>query len=249
MAWGITGALYARERTGRGQKVEAALLGTALAFQTGRFTHIDAYDVAWLPEFIGKLEQSRARGAAWEEMAALHSGARPNATIGNIYYRTYKTKDSYLAVGCLSNSLRKKLLAALDLKDQRFEDPNWDPTTEAARVAGEALIAEAEALFATRPTAEWLKLLDAAGVPSGPVRFVEELFDDPQVVANDLVVDLDHDLAGPLKMVGPTLKMSDTPMHAQSASPPLGRDTDAILTALGYSADRIAELRAKGVTR
>jgi len=249
MAWGITAALLAREKSGRGQKVEAALLGTALAVQTSGFTQIDSYDSAWLPEFLDELEEARARGASWDELAALRFGKRPTMAVGNIYYRTYKTKDSYLAVGCLSNSLRRKLLAVLDLTDQRFEDPGYDPSSEQARAAGAHLILEAEALFETRITSEWLTRLDAAGVPAGPVRFVEELFDDPQVLANDLVVDLEHELAGHLRMVGPTLKMSDTPTRVQGPSPRLGAHTDEILSSIGLSAEQIAELREQGVTR
>lgn len=248
MAWGITAALLARERSGRGQKVEATLLGTALAVQTSRFTRIDAYDSAWMPEFLEKLEEARARGANWEELSALQTGARPLQTVGNIYYRTYKTADGYLALGCLSNSLRKKLLAATGLRDPRFDDPDWDATSERAMQQGLALIAEAEALFAAKPTAAWLHLLDAAGVPAGPVRFIEELFDDPQVLANDLVAELDHPLAGPLRMVGAPLTMSDTPTRVQRSSPALGEHTEEILSALGYDAERIAELRQAGVT-
>jgi crotonobetainyl-CoA:carnitine CoA-transferase CaiB-like acyl-CoA transferase len=71
----------------------------------------------------------------------------------------------------------------------------------------------------------------------------------PQVLANDLVADLEHPLAGHLRMVGPPLKLSDTPARAQSASPPLGHDTDAILGSLGYTPEQIEGLRATGVTR
>jgi crotonobetainyl-CoA:carnitine CoA-transferase CaiB-like acyl-CoA transferase len=249
MAYGITAALLAREKTGRGQKVEAALLGTALAVQTSAFTYIDAVDDAWLPQFLSDLEEARSRGATWEEMAAMRLGAMPTQAVGNIYYRTYKTKDSYLAVGCLSVSLRRKLAGVLGIADPRLENPNIDLTDESVRDTLLKLVEDVEAQFETRTTAEWLTILDGAGVPSGPVRFVQELFDDPQVLANDLVVDLEHPLAGHLKMVGPTLKMSDTPAQVKASSPPLGQDTDAILKSLGYTAEQIEELRGKGVTR
>jgi CoA:oxalate CoA-transferase len=249
MAYGITAALLAREKTGRGQKVEAALLASALAVQTSSFTFIDSYDTGWMPGFLEQLEEARQQGATWEEMAALRMGAMPVQAIGNIYYRTYKTRDSYMAVGCLSQSLRRKMASALQISDPRLQDPNLDLTSEEVRATLTRLVEEVEALFETRTTAEWLALLDAAGVPAGPVRFVQELFDDPQVQANDLVVELEHPLAGPLRMVGPPLKMSDTPPRAQSASPPLGQDTDAILTSLGYSVEEIEDLRSRGVTR
>ena len=249
MAYGITAALLAREKTGSGQKVEAALLATALAVQTSSFTQIDSVDAAWLPQFLEDLQAARERGATWEEMAEMRLGAMPTQAVGNIYYRTYKTKDSYLAVGCLSISLRKKLAGVLQISDPRLANPGLDLTDPEIRETLTRLVAEVEVLFAARTTDEWLKLLDAAGVPSGPVRFVQELFDDPQVLANDFVADLEHPLAGHLKMVGPTLKMSGTPARVQSASPPLGQDTEAILTTLGYSAEQIEEMRARGVTR
>ncbi len=86
-------------------------------------------------------------------------------------------------------------------------------------------------------------------MPCGPVRFVEELIDDEQVLANDLVVELEHSLAGELKMVGPILKMSETPLMAQRASPALGEHTSEILGQLGYSDDEIQKLREDGITR
>jgi len=249
MAYGITAALLARVKTGRGQKIESSLLASALAVQTSSFTYIDAVDGAWMPKFLADLEEARDRGASWEELAQLRLGAMPTQAVGNIYYRTYKTQDSYLAVGCLSMGLRRKMAAVLGINDPRQANPLLDLTDAAVVAQLEALVQEVEALFETRPTAEWLTLLDAAGVPAGPVRFVQELFDDPQVRANNLVSELEHALAGPIRMVGPTLKMSDTPAAVRSASPPLGQDTDAILSSLGYSGEQIEALRQEGVTR
>jgi formyl-CoA transferase len=239
----------AREKTGRGQKVEAALLASALAVQTSAFTYIDVIDDAWQPAFLANLEAARERGADWEEIAELRLGAMPTQAVGNIYYRTYKTKDSYLAVGCLSMALRRKLAGVLGIDDPRIQNPGLDLTDETIRATLTKLMEEVEEQFETKTTEEWLKILDAAGVPSGPVRFVQELFEDPQVQANDLVVEIEHPLAGHLRMVGPALKMSDTPATVRTSSPPLGQDTEEILGGLGYTAEQIEELRGKGVTR
>lgn len=249
MAWAISAALYVREKTGRGQKIEAALLGSALAIQTSRFTNIEAYDIGWMPEFLESLREERDRGATWDELASVQTNARPMQAVGNIYYRTYKTSDGYMAVGCLSEPLRRKMAGALGIHDPRMEDPNWDPMSEAARIAGAKLVEDTEALFESKPTEHWLTVLDAAGVPSGPVRFVEELFEDPQVQANDLVVTVEHPLAGPVQMVGPIVKMSDTPAEVRTASPALGQHTRNILASLGYSNEQITQLIQSGVTR
>jgi formyl-CoA transferase len=249
MAWGITGALYARERTGRGQKVEATLLGAALAIQTMSFNYVAAYDVAWMPEMLERLHAAQARGADWATLAAIRESAPIRGATGPIYYRTYKTRDAFIAVGCLSNPLRRRLLDLLGLRDARFDDPTWDPTTPEAREHDRALIAAAEALLAARSTAEWLALFDEAGIPAGPVRFLEEMFDDPQALANGLVVELEHALAGSIRMVGTPITMSGTPTSARFASPALGEHTDTLLAELGYDEAAIAELRASGVVR
>ena len=249
MAWGITGALYARERTGRGQKVEATLLGAALAMQTMSFNYVAAYDVAWMPAMLEQLRAAQASGAGWATLAAIRESAPIRGATGPIYYRTYQTLDAFIAVGCLSHPLRRKLLDALGLRDGRFDDPAWDPTTPDAKVHDRALIAAAEALFAARTTAEWLALFDRAGIPAGPVRFLEEMFDDPQVLANDLAVELEHSLAGSMRMVGTPITMSDTPTSARSASPVLGEHTDALLAELGYDEAAVTDLRTRGVVR
>ena len=166
---------------------------------------------------------------------------------GNIYYRNYQTRDGVLAVGCLSDPLRKRLASVLDIRDIRFE-PGYDPASEEARAFGQALEAQTEALFRERTNAEWIGILDAAGIPCGPVRFIEELVEDEQVLANDLVVELEHDLAGPLKMAGPILRMSGTPLQATSASPSLGQHTDEILAELGYTAQEVERFREQGIT-
>jgi formyl-CoA transferase len=247
IAWGVCAALYSRELTGRGQKIETTLLASALAVQTGRMLQVAAVDDEPRAAFLEALAELKERGAGYEEVLARHQELTPRPP-GNIYYRTYQARDGFLAVGCLSAPLRKRLANALGLEDIRFQ-PGYDPRSEEAKTFGEQLVKKAEELFREKTVDEWLALLDKAGVPAGRVRFTEELIADEQVIANDLVVELEHSLAGKLKMVGPLLKMSGTPLKARSASPALGEHTDEILGALGYTAEEIQQLRDTGVTR
>ncbi|MBI4201269.1 MAG: CoA transferase, partial [Chloroflexi bacterium] len=246
MAWGICAGLYAREKTGRGQKVETTLLAAALALQTTRFLQVDRVDGEARSRFLEDLVQLRRHGRPYQEVQAAAEALRTQR-VGNIYYRTFQTKDSVIAVGCLNDPLSRKMKNALQLRDIRFE-PGYDPSSPEAISFGKELTRQAEALFLEKTTEEWLRILDAAGVPCGPVKFTEELLEDEQVLSNELVVGLEHSLAGPLKMVGPIMRMSETPLEAKSASPALGQHTSAILTSLGYGPEEIRRLREEGVT-
>ena len=247
MAWAVCAALYARERTGRGQKIESTLLATALAMQGSRFLSVEASDAEPQREMLEEMAVLREQGLAYPELQARYQ-AFHEPPKGNIYYRAYTTKDGALAVGCLSDPLRKKLLDVLGLHDAQFE-PGYDPYSDAARSSGEELTARAEELFQRKTTSEWVAILEDAGVPVHPVMFTEELLADDQVLANDMAVELEHSLAGKLKMVGPLVKMSDTPLSAESASPALGRHTDEILGGLGYCSEHIRRLRESGMVR
>lgn len=247
IAWGVCAALYSRELTGKGQKIETTLLASALAVQTGRMLQVAAVDDEPRAAFLEALAELRARGAGYDEVLARYQELTPRPP-GNIYYRTYQTRDGFLAVGCLSAPLRRRLANALGLDDIRFH-PGYDPHSEEAKTFGEQLVKKAEELFRQKTVDEWLALLDKAGVPAGRVRFAEELINDEQVIANDLVVELEHSLAGKLKMVGPLIKMSATPLKARSASPALGEHTNEVLGALGYTAQEIQRLKDIGVTR
>jgi formyl-CoA transferase len=166
-----------------------------------------------------------------------------------VYYRVYQTKDDFLAVGCLSQALRVKFCRATGLDDPRLREKTFQQNTDEGRAIGRRLVQEAEPLFRSRTNAEWMAIFDAAGIPCGPVRFADELFDDPHVLANDMVVDVEHALAGKLRMVGAPVQMSGTPLRVQGASPALGQHTDEILLSIGYDQTRIAELRERGIVR
>ncbi len=244
IAWGVCAALFARERTGKGQKVESLLMATALGMQTGSFMEIDAVDGG---DYAERIREARQAGATYEELQALRRELRPLLAGFNAYYRCYITKDSVIAIGCLSDALRKKAAAAMGISDARFDDERLRPGSPEARAVANQVVDAAEARMREKTTDEWLEVFDKAGVPAGPFRTVEDLRDDPQVAANDLMVDLEHSLVGHLRMVGPLLKMTETPTRVKSASPALGEHNDEILCSLGYSQEQIATYRAKGI--
>ena len=242
IAWGVCAALYHRERTGRGQRIDTSLLATGLAVQTGGFMQIDAVDRERREEFLTVLEALREAGATYEEIDEQHQLMMNPFRRGNIYYRTYQAKDGALAVACLSDRLRRRVADVLEIEDPRF-GPGFDPMAPQVLDLSDELVKQAEVLFLEKTVDEWLETFDAVGVPAGPVRYIQELLEDEQVKANGLVVDLEHALAGPVKMVGPMIQMSETPLEARTASPALGEHTDDILLAMGYSTDEIVALK------
>ncbi len=248
MAWSICAALYHRERTGRGQKIETTLLGSALAVQTTGFQVVESADAEWRERLVEKLREARDEEISYDELKEARLDIRPLRAVA-LYYRVYKTKDHYVVVGALSAQLRQKLCDALGIEDRRLEDPHYDPTTPESVAYARKLVKKVEALFRTRTTDEWLRLFDSRGVPAGPFRFIEELVDDPQVIANDLQVDVEHSLIGTVRMAGPPLQMSETPLEVQGASPALGEHDEEVLASLNYSPEQIATLRDAGVIR
>ena len=194
-------------------------------------------------ERLERLQAARDRGATIGEIYAERRAAMPELS-GNIYYRPYQTKDGYLVVGCLGPAPRARFREALQMRDPRYE-PGFDQAT--LKETGAALVAEAEGKFKSRTTDEWLAVLDAGGVAAGPVRFVDELWEDPQVAANGYIESYEHTLLGPLRGNAPVVRMSGTPTRIQRASPALGEHTDEVLEELGFSADELAQLRADDI--
>ncbi len=243
IAWAATTALYHRERTGEGQLVETSLLATALAVQGSVvMEHAEADASFRTPARERRRELERA-GAPYAELVRVR--AAPGR--GGLFYRAYRTKDGAVAIGALSAPLRAKARRALETDFLGPEDPGYDPQSAAFRARAREAARLVEERMRTRTTAEWLAILQREGVPAGPVRFPEDLSEDPQVEANQLMVDLEHDLSGPQRMVAPILHFSSAGRPALHAAPPLGRDTDACLREAGYADDEILALRRDAV--
>jgi crotonobetainyl-CoA:carnitine CoA-transferase CaiB-like acyl-CoA transferase len=184
----------------------------------------------------------------YPEILATRDSIYGSGQSGNVYYRGFLTSNGAIAIGALSASLREKVRTVLGIEHNR-DEPGYDAQDPAQRETDAKLVAEVEAMIAAEPTEHWERVFQAGGVPVSRVNFVHELADDPQVLANDYVVELSHDISGPERMAAPPWKMSATPPRAQGASPPLGRDNDDVLASAGYSPGEIEALRQAGVIR
>jgi formyl-CoA transferase len=246
LAWCVCGALYSRERTGTGQKVETSLLGASLALLGTRFLQVESLDRDTRVKALEDIQEKRSESAEYDDMLAASPASRRQRHHANIYYRVYLTLDLPISVGCLSDPLRRRLLEVLGLTDDAME-PGYNPNTPEAMEYARGLEAEAEKIFRRKSSAEWLETLEQRGIPAGPVRFVEELFDDPQIKANGLVTEVEHKEEGAVKMIGPLAKFRGTPMEANTPSPALGQHSSEILKELGFSGEDIARWKEAGI--
>jgi crotonobetainyl-CoA:carnitine CoA-transferase CaiB-like acyl-CoA transferase len=218
-AYGILCALEYRERTGHGQLVDTSLLEAALALTVWEATEY------W------------ATGRAPRPLGSAHRLAAP--------YQALRASDGWLTVGANSDRLFEALCRAIERPDLAV-DGRFAGGPERMRHR-DALVAELEKTTAGAPRAHWLARLDAAGVPAGPINTYAEALADPHTLARDMVVDLDHPGAGPIKALGVPVKLSDTPGGVERAAPLLGQDNATVLAELGYSEAEQHMLKTAGV--
>lgn len=166
------------------------------------------------------------------------------STFSRAFYRPYRTGDGWIAVAAYAERLSHALCAVLGVPDLLAAAP-WDD--RATRVEREPeLIALLEPPFLTRTTAEWDEALGAAGIPAAPVRERDELFDDPQVIADGLVEVVEDPEVGPVTMTSPVVRLSETPGAIRHTGRHLGEDTRDVLRELGRDDDEIARLVTAG---
>jgi formyl-CoA transferase len=253
MAYGVVNALYQRTQTGKGQLIDTSLFASGLALQYRPLLSVEMFDAEPRAELLSLLDEARTQGVSVDEVLAQQAAAghvRPGApaVATNPYYQIYKTRDGHFVIGCLNNRLRRAAAEIIGVEDSRLATNEWDSTAldidDAAKL--NARIAE---VFASRTNAEWLPPFEAAGVPCGPVRITEELYDDPQVQAQNLVVNLEHPMLGTIRTVGSPIKMSEAQTTALRPSPMLGQHTREVLAELGYSAGEIDALIASKAVR
>jgi crotonobetainyl-CoA:carnitine CoA-transferase CaiB-like acyl-CoA transferase len=219
-AHGIALALLARTRTRRGQKVEIGMLDGMAALLT--------YQAAL---YFGTGTRPSRRG---------------NAHPSIVPYEVFKAADAYLTLGVANNSLWQRCCQALERPDL-VTDPRFD--TEAHRVEHrDTLVPLLNEILGARSADDWLKRLEAAGVPAGRIKTVAEVCESEHLKARGMIVTLPHATATSITVMGVPIKLSDTPGAASVPPPLLGEHTDVILSTVArMTPTAIARLRRDGV--
>jgi len=216
----ICAALAHRERSGTGQHLDLALLDTQVGILANQGMNYLATGVP--PGRIGN--------------------AHPNI----VPYQPFKTRDGDVILACGNDNLFNKFCEVAGCQhlaqDARF-------ATNSKRVENrEAITSLLADIFARRTTQEWCDALEAAGVPNGPINNLKQVFEEPQVVARGMRIELEHLLAGKVPLIANPMKFSGTPIEYKAPPPALGQHTEEVLRGLLRMDDAaIAKLRANGI--
>ena len=224
-ALGIVLALYARERTGRGQHVDVSYLDTSVSLLAAtpnmRFFFSDGMAPRRGEGFLG--------------------GSYP-------YYAIYETRDKkLLTIGCTEPWLWENFCKAIGKPDFVKHARKPDQFVRAANAEEEQARKDIEAIIKTRNRDEWYDALVKADVCVGKVYDVEEMVKDPQINHRQMIVEADHPKFGKVKQFGIAIKLSDTPGSVRHAAPTSGEQTEDVLKSLGMTAEAIADLRKQAV--
>lgn len=220
-AFGILAAYVNRLKTGTGQHVDSSLLEAGVAY------------------------------TFWESAIYFATGSPPGPN-GSAHqlsapYQALPTSDGYLTIGGATQSNWARLCRAVG-RAELLADPRF--TLNADRMANRAALEQTlSETFMTRTTAHWIGVLDRAGVPCGPINDMSQVYADPQVVARDMVVEIDHPTAGAIRNVGIPVKFSETPGTVRRPPPRLGEHTHEVLVEFGYTSDEIAALEQRGIVK
>lgn len=213
---GVLAALSARDKTGRGQHVDIALLDAQIASLANQATNFFASGVS--PQRLGN--------------------AHPNI----VPYQDFATRDGSLILA-VGNDAQFARAATVLGHAEWGKDPRF--STNRARVANRVdLVSMIAGAVRARDTADWIAALEAVGVPCGPVNALADVFEDPHVQARGVRVEVPHETAGSVSLVASPIRLSDTPVEYRSAPPVLGAETEEVLADwLGLGGSEIEALR------
>jgi len=215
----ITSALYSREKTGKGQYVEASLLDTLVALQT--YLAIGFF----------------ATGKVPQKMGSAHPNVAP--------YQVFEAKDGYFIIAVPNDWLWRKMCDALGLAGLK-EHPKFATNSDRVLNRGE-LVEILNEYTRQHKSAEIIEKLKQVGVPCGPINTIDQVLNHPQVIHRGMIAEVEHLTIGLLKLLGIPMKFSETPGSVRLAPPLLGQHTVEIAAELGYSEEDVADFRKRGV--
>ena len=216
----ICAALAHRAQSGKGQHLDLALLDSQIALLA--YQNTNYFATGNPPKRIGNLH--------------------PNI----VPYQPFRCADGEVILACGNDNLYRRFCEAAGCADLAT-DPRF--ATNGKRVENRSELKRLlDGIFAKRTKKEWGELLDAAGVPNGPINDIAQVFAEPQVRARGVRIEVDHPVAGKLPMVASPMRFSGTPLEYKTPPPLLGEHTEAVLRdVLGRNAAEIARLRERGV--
>lgn len=215
----IQAALLAREKTGRGQHCDMALLDVQVAT-------------------LGNQSQNYLS-------TGRSPGRQGNAHVNIVPYQVFRAKDMDFIIACGNDTQFVALCEAIGLPHLPV-DPRF--TRNADRVRNrEAIVGILSEHFLTDTADNWVSKIHAVKVPVGVINDIGRALAEPQVLARDMLVNIPHALNPDFKMVGSPVKLSDTPVEYKRPAPMLGEHTDQVLSQLGLSAEKLATLKEKGI--
>lgn len=244
MAWGVATALFHRERTGRGQRLDVALMHAAMVMEMNQLTRVDAID-GWRDDFVAYLKDAFAQGATWQDVLDHRAQLQPHRVM-RAYYGFFQTADGMVAVACNAATLRNGMREVMGIEDEWTSNKDWVPEDVVAYEA--AVYDQVVARFHEGTSEEWIRRFRERGLPIGPVRHWDEVMYDEQAWDNEFLVKMEHELLGGIATVAPPVKFSDSPLIAKP-SPPLGKHSRDVLREAGLDDDAIDALVARGVVR
>jgi crotonobetainyl-CoA:carnitine CoA-transferase CaiB-like acyl-CoA transferase len=218
-AMGILIALIEREESGEGQFVESSLLSAQIA----------------MLDF---------QGSRWTMDKDVPDQAGNNHPT-NIPSGVFRTRDGHINIASAGQELFARMCRAMDCANL-LEDPDY-ATGKARRKNRERINAIIDEITATKTSAEWIEILNRAGVPCGPIYKMNEVFADPQVKHLGIAQPVDHPTLGRIDLIGQAVTLSRTPSQLRSATPERGEHTDEVLRELGYDAGTIDHFHRDGV--
>lgn len=241
-AMGVTTALYHRERTGEGQKISGSLLRSAMFAQSHIVMREPVSDSVVRDVVMAKINEARARGADYREVVGIRMEGRELGTQFALYYNGYQAKDGGLILGALTKANRDAMRDVLGLVGESCDDPDYDALDPVNLAEADRWKQVIRDRIAERTVSEWVDAFEEAGAPVSPVHFPEEMSDDPQVLAEGIMIELEHEITGPQRVVGPIIELSKTSTRAKYAAPAVGRHTRELLGEFGLTEAEISVL-------